>query len=81
MLLHKIISSIKALFEYDVKIDMGIEIDPRQIHERYIEELKFVGFNRLSIGVQDINKEVQEKINRIQCTEFIQLLVNQAKTA
>lgn len=78
--LHRIVSTIKTLFDHSVEIDMSIEIDPRRIHERYVEELKFVGFNRISIGVQDINTNVQEKINRIQDTAFIESLVNQART-
>ncbi|WP_110427315.1 oxygen-independent coproporphyrinogen III oxidase [Glaciecola sp. KUL10] len=77
--LHKIISTIRALFDHSTSIDMSIEIDPRRIHERYIEELKFIGFNRISLGVQDINQDVQEKINRVQDTAFIESLVDQAR--
>ena len=57
----------------------GIEIDPREIELTYVDDLASVGFNRLSIGVQDINREVQEKINRVQSTEFICDLVAKAK--
>ena len=50
---------------------MSIEIDPREIEMNLAEHLFNLGFNRLSIGVQDIDKKVQETINRLQSTEFI----------
>lgn len=78
--LQKIITTIKSVFAHDTLIDMSIEIDPRRINPSYVERLAAIGFSRLSIGVQDINQVVQEKINRIQSTSFIEHLVKQAKT-
>jgi oxygen-independent coproporphyrinogen-3 oxidase len=77
--LAKLMDTLKANFCFDNEIEAGIEIDPREIELSYVDDLAAVGFNRLSIGVQDINREVQEKINRVQSTEFIANLVKRAK--
>ncbi len=46
--------------------EYSIEIDPRSVSEETIKVLREVGFNRYSLGVQDINDEVQKAVNRIQ---------------
>lgn len=77
--LAKLMATLQANFRFDNDFEAGIEIDPREIELSYVDDLAEVGFNRLSIGVQDINREVQEKINRVQSTEFIANLVTRAK--
>jgi len=49
--------------------EYGIEIDPRETDPDFIAALREVGFNRLSIGVQDFDPKVQEAVNRIQPAE------------
>ncbi len=49
--------------------DYSIELDPRVIKEQGIAHLRKIGFNRLSLGVQDFNPDVQRAINRIQSIE------------
>ncbi len=46
--------------------DVSVEIDPRTISVQHLETYKKLGFNRVSLGVQDFNPQVQEAINRIQ---------------
>jgi len=46
--------------------DFSIEIDPRSTTPEGIKALSKLGFNRFSLGVQDINPDVQKAINRIQ---------------
>jgi oxygen-independent coproporphyrinogen-3 oxidase len=77
--LQRLMATLQANFTFDEHFEAGIEIDPREIELTYVDDLASVGFNRLSIGVQDINSEVQEKINRVQSTEFICDLVTKAK--
>lgn len=77
--LARLMSTLQANFNFNSEFEAGIEIDPREIELSYVDDLADVGFNRLSIGVQDINREVQEKINRVQSTEFISQLVARAK--
>jgi hypothetical protein len=52
--------------------DYSIEIDPRTVDASYIRTLAELGFNRISIGVQDFDPGVQSAINRIQPAELVQ---------
>jgi oxygen-independent coproporphyrinogen-3 oxidase len=49
--------------------DYSIEIDPRAVSKDTIGVLRDVGFNRFSLGVQDVDEKVQKAINRIQPME------------
>lgn len=46
--------------------EYSIEIDPREAGPETIGLLRELGFNRLSLGVQDLDPEVQQAVNRIQ---------------
>jgi oxygen-independent coproporphyrinogen-3 oxidase len=46
--------------------EFSIEVDPRTVGRERLAQLAAMGFNRISLGVQDINPEVQEAVNRIQ---------------
>ena len=46
--------------------DYSIELDPRAVGERTIHRLRGLGFNRASLGVQDLDPDVQRAVNRIQ---------------
>jgi oxygen-independent coproporphyrinogen III oxidase len=50
-------------------IEASVEIDPRRFTDAHIQALCEAGFNRVSMGVQDHNPEVQKAINRIQPRE------------
>ncbi len=49
--------------------EYSIEIDPREVTKESIYLLRDIGFNRMSLGVQDFNPEVQKAVNRIQTEE------------
>ncbi len=59
--------------------EYSIEIDPREADENKIALLRQLGFNRLSLGVQDFNPEVQVAVNRIQSEEQTQLVLDAAR--
>jgi len=46
--------------------EYSIEVDPRETDDHTIALLRQLGFNRLSLGVQDFDPEVQKAVNRIQ---------------
>lgn len=46
--------------------DISIEIDPREANADTIALLKKIGFNRISLGIQDFDPAVQKAVNRIQ---------------
>jgi len=49
--------------------EYSIEIDPRTVDAERIAFLRGLGFNRLSLGVQDFDPQVQRAVNRIQSEE------------
>ena len=55
--------------------EYSIELDPRSIDVDAIALLKGLGFNRVSMGVQDFDPAVQQAINRIQTFEKVDELV------
>ncbi|MGB3725604.1 MAG: oxygen-independent coproporphyrinogen III oxidase [Glaciecola sp.] len=77
--LHDLLQYIEQHFSLATNCEKSIELDPRKLDENYIDELSNMGFTRLSIGVQDVNKSVQEKINRVQSTRLIKALIKRAK--
>ncbi len=50
--------------------EFSIEIDPRDVESDTIKRLAELGFNRMSVGVQDFDPKVQEAVNRIQSPEL-----------
>lgn len=46
--------------------EFGIEIDPRFADAGYVRGLGELGFNRISVGIQDFDPAVQQAVNRIQ---------------
>lgn len=49
--------------------EYSIEIDPRKVGDETVALLRALGFNRLSLGVQDFDPDVQRAVNRIQSEE------------
>jgi oxygen-independent coproporphyrinogen III oxidase len=61
--------------------EFGVEIDPRRLTEDHIKALREIGCNRVSLGVQDHNPQVQLAIHRIQPLEVTQKAVDWARAA
>jgi len=61
------------------KLELGIEVDPRSVNEQTITEIIELGFNRISIGVQDFDSEVQVAINRVQSKEQVTSVIDAAR--
>jgi oxygen-independent coproporphyrinogen-3 oxidase len=59
--------------------DYSIEIDPRTVDETYVKTLAELGFNRISIGVQDFDPAVQQAINRVQPVELVRRILDAAR--
>jgi oxygen-independent coproporphyrinogen III oxidase len=49
--------------------EYSIEVDPRETDDNTIAQLRELGFNRVSLGLQDFNPQVQQAVNRIQTEE------------
>jgi oxygen-independent coproporphyrinogen-3 oxidase len=81
--LGALMDHLRASFNFDdsEEREFSIEVDPRTVDEERIQELWDLGFNRLSLGVQDFNEDVQKAVNRMQSAEEVQALVDAARHA
>ena len=59
--------------------EFSIEVHPNYTTEKHLEQLAAIGFNRISLGVQDFDPKVQFIINRIQTFEQTKQVVDWAK--
>jgi oxygen-independent coproporphyrinogen III oxidase len=66
-------------FTFAVDAEIGIEVDPRVTSQAHLETLRQLGFNRLSMGVQDFQSKVQETIHRVQPYEMTRDLIAAAR--
>jgi oxygen-independent coproporphyrinogen-3 oxidase len=60
-------------------LQCSIEVDPRTVGPERIAALARMGFNRLSLGVQDFDPDVQAAVNRVQSYEQTIALVDAAR--
>ncbi len=60
--------------------EYSIEIDPREVQHDTIHLLRELGFNRMSMGVQDFDERVQQAVNRIQSEKQTFSVLDQART-
>ena len=59
--------------------DYSIELDPRAVDRGDIANLGQLGFNRISLGVQDLDKNVQQAVNRIQSLATTAAVIDSAR--
>ncbi|MDX1722513.1 MAG: oxygen-independent coproporphyrinogen III oxidase [Pseudomonas sp.] len=60
--------------------DYSIEIDPREADWSTMGLLRELGFNRVSLGVQDLDPAVQRAVNRLQTLDETRSIVEAAHT-
>jgi oxygen-independent coproporphyrinogen-3 oxidase len=75
----RLMNILNKYFNYSFADEIAIEVDPRHTNADYINNLKNIGFNRISIGVQDFNALVQKAINRIQPYELTRNVLQACK--
>lgn len=73
--LESLVDAAREEFPFQKKPEMGIEIDPRTVNGAYLRRLQKMGFNRISLGVQDFDEKVMRAVNRRQTYEQVEALV------
>jgi len=76
--LHQILCHSFPLRE-DASREFSIEIDPRTASDELMATLAGLGFNRISLGVQDFDPAVQEAVNRVQPREAVLEVIGAAR--
>jgi len=67
---------IKNSFDFREDAENSCEIDPRELTKEHLAALREIGFNRISMGVQDFNPKVQKAVNRIQPEDMTRQVVD-----
>ena len=80
--LRQLMASLREHFNLldDDSGDYGIEIDPREADWSTMGLLRELGFNRVSIGLQDLDPQVQRAVNRLQSLEETRAVIDAART-
>ena len=80
--LRQLMASLRENFTLldDDSGDYGIEIDPRDADWSTMGLLRELGFNRVSIGLQDLDPQVQRAVNRLQSLEETRAVIDAART-
>lgn len=79
--LERLFAATARHFEFTPDAEIAIEVDPRVTTHEHVVTLRKLGFNRLSLGVQDFTAEVQETVHRVQSFELTKALVDDARAA
>jgi oxygen-independent coproporphyrinogen-3 oxidase len=77
--LSDLMDTYRKHFDFEDGAELAIEVDPRVTSAEHLERLAELGFNRLSMGVQDLTPEVQAAIARDQTYEQTAELMDQAR--
>ncbi len=77
----ELMGAFKAQFEGRPDFECSIEVDPRKVEPGTMEFLADLGFNRVSIGVQDFDAQVQKAVHRIQSEEVTRRVIEEARAA
>jgi oxygen-independent coproporphyrinogen-3 oxidase len=65
----------------DPEREYSIEVDPRTVSSEAIDALAALGLNRMSVGIQDFDPEVQRTVNRIQSRAETERVIDRARSA
>jgi oxygen-independent coproporphyrinogen-3 oxidase len=71
-----IVDMLRENFTFDIDIEAGVEIDPRGLRREQLVALRENGFNRISLGVQDFDDNVQQAVNRVQSEELVRTVID-----
>jgi oxygen-independent coproporphyrinogen-3 oxidase len=74
-----LLRAIEANFPRGAKAEYSIEVDPRSAPPGTMAFLAGLGFNRVSIGVQDFDPAVQKAVHRVQSQELTWRVVQEAR--
>ena len=77
--LEELFAFTRERFSFAPDAEIGLEVDPRVTSREHLKTLRRLGFNRLSMGIQDFDPKVQETIHRVQPYEMTHDLIVAAR--
>ena len=77
--LRELMAIVHRHFRLQPGGEYSIEVDPRKVDAAAVALLAELGFNRMSVGVQDFAPEVQQAVNRVQSVDETRLVIDAAR--
>lgn len=77
--MRHLMDSVRKRFTLVPNGEYSIEVDPRKVDYDTVKLLAELGFNRMSVGVQDFNEDVQVAVNRVQSYDETKLVIDAAR--
>ena len=77
----RLMRALRGPFAFDDDAEISIEVDPRKVDVATVDFLAELGFNRMSVGVQDFDPSVQRAVNRVQSEAETRSVIDAARTA
>ena len=74
-----LMQALRAGFTFAPDTEMSIEVDPRKVGPETVAFLRALGFNRMSVGIQDFDPAVQQAVNRIQTEQETRTVIDAAR--
>jgi len=79
--LQQVMAMLTERFPLAENAECSIEVDPRSTPPEKVRTLATLGFNRMSVGVQDFDLQVQKAVNRLQSYEMTRETIDTAREA
>jgi len=73
--LAQLMGLLRRNFFLAPEAELSIEVDPRTVDAKRLAHLRSLGFNRISLGVQDFDADVQQAVHREQPFELVRDLI------
>lgn len=78
--MRRLMGSINEHFRLVPNGEYSIEVDPRKVDEPTVALLGGLGFNRMSVGIQDFDESVQRAVNRVQSLDETRVVIDGARS-
>lgn len=78
--LSTLVKTLGTEIGFEPGAERSIEVDPRTVDARRLDNIRGMGFERISFGVQDLDPDVQVAIHRIQPESMVVSLMEHART-
>jgi oxygen-independent coproporphyrinogen-3 oxidase len=77
--MRRLHEATRARFAFAPNAEVALEVDPRDTTSEHLRALQELGFNRISIGIQDFDPDVQKAVNRVQSEEVTRRVMEEAR--
>jgi len=77
--MRAVMTALRATFRFAADTETSIEVDPRKVDSDDVAYLAGLGFNRMSIGIQDFDPAVQQAVNRRQSEAQTRAVIEAAR--